>query len=307
MTKFKKQLTEQQQKDVANDYQSGMSLKEVHLKYRIPELQVRFYVISNGGRIRTSTDHKRKYTFNEHYFDEIDTKDKAYWLGFIYADGFILKNRIKNRGADSLGITLAETEPLEKFNKSIESTRPIYHFKQSGYCTNSDKYRLVFKSDHLVSMLEKWGCISRKTFDLIFPNFLTKELIPHFIRGYFDGDGSVFYHNTKVNNRIYQNLGITICGTQSFLNDFVKACNLSPDIVYKDFRKETDCWSIKLASNLRCLEMYHFMYKDAGDLCLSRKRDKFENFILERGSETLIDSRNRTINAPYLKECYVED
>ena len=76
-------------------------------------------------------------------------------MGFIYADGFILKNRIKNRGADSLGITLAETEPLEKFNKSIESTRPIYHFKQNGYCVNSDKYRLVFKSDHLVSMLEK--------------------------------------------------------------------------------------------------------------------------------------------------------
>ena len=49
------------------------------------------------------------------------------------------------------------------------------------------------------------------------------------------------------------------------------------------------------------------MYKDAGDLCLSRKRDKFENFILERGSETLIDSRNHTINTPYLKECYVED
>ena len=78
MTKFKKQLTEQQQKDVANDYQSGMSLKEVHLKYGIPELQVRFYVISNGGKIRTTTDHKRKYTFNEHYFDKIDTKDKAY-------------------------------------------------------------------------------------------------------------------------------------------------------------------------------------------------------------------------------------
>ena len=61
-----------------NTLDTGMSLKEVHLKYGIPELQVKFYVISNGGKIRTSTDHKRKYTFNEHYFDKIDTKDKAY-------------------------------------------------------------------------------------------------------------------------------------------------------------------------------------------------------------------------------------
>ena len=59
------------------------------------------------------------------------------------------------RGSDSLGITLGETEPLEKFNKSICSNRPIYHFIQNGYCENSDKYRLVFKSDHMVSMLEK--------------------------------------------------------------------------------------------------------------------------------------------------------
>ena len=47
------------------------------------------------------------------------------------------------------------------------------------------------------------------------------------------------------------------------------------------------------------------MYKDAKDLCLSRKRKKFENFILERGSETLID--NLTPNMQYIKLCYIED
>lgn len=78
MTKFKKQLTERQQKNIANDYQSGMSLKELRLKYGISELQVKFCITSNGGKIRTPFDHKRKYTFDEHYFDEIDTKDKAY-------------------------------------------------------------------------------------------------------------------------------------------------------------------------------------------------------------------------------------
>lgn len=49
------------------------------------------------------------------------------------------------------------------------------------------------------------------------------------------------------------------------------------------------------------------MYKDAKELCLSRKRKKFEDFILERGSETLMDNLNRTNNAQYLKLCYTED
>lgn len=307
MVKFKKQLTELQQKSVANDYQSGMSLKDIRQKYGISEVHAKFCITSNGVKIRSTSDLKRKYTFNEHYFDEIDTEDKAYWLGFLYADGFILKNRIKNRGSDSLGITLAETEPLEKFNKSIESNTPIYHFKQTGYCIKSNRYRLVFKSDHMVKMLEKWGCVSRKTFDLVFPTFLTQKLIPHFIRGYFDGDGSVFYYSTRQNSNTYTNLGVSICGTQAFLTNFADACGLDKHLVYKDFRKETDCWNIKLASNIQCLKLYHFMYKNSGDLCLFRKRKKFEDFILERGSETLIDNRNRKINAPYLKLCYTED
>lgn len=293
--------------DIVNQYTNGVSMKRLAQQYQISEQRIRKILVTNNVKIRTTSELKRKYTFNEHYFDEIDTKDKAYWLGFIYADGFILKNRIMKRGSDSLGITLGETEPLEKFNESICSNRPIYHFIQNGYCENSDKYRLVFKSDHMVSMLEKWGCVSRKTFDLTFPKFLSQELIPHFVRGYFDGDGSVFYHNTKTKTNTYVNLGVTICGTQSFLEDFADACGLDKHLVYKDFRKETDCWNIRLASNIRCLEMYHLMYKDAKELCLSRKRKKFEDFILERGSETLMDDLNRTNNAQYLKLCYTED
>lgn len=49
------------------------------------------------------------------------------------------------------------------------------------------------------------------------------------------------------------------------------------------------------------------MYKDANDLFLTRKREKFENFIKERGSETIIDSLNRENKADYLKLCYLED
>lgn len=179
--------------------------------------------------------------------------------------------------------------------------------KTGGYKTESTEYKLTFCNDKVVSDLEKWGCVENKTFKLKFPEFLDKDLIPHFVRGYFDGDGSVFLYVQKTKTKDYVNLGITICGTESYLKEFAKACNLPENVVYKDKRKDTDCWSIKLASNLRCLTFYHFMYNDAGKLCLQRKRDKFEDFIKERGSTTIMDSLNREVNSEYLHLCYLED
>lgn len=51
--------------------------------------------------------------------------------------------------------------------------------------------------------------------------------------------------------------------------------------------------------------LYHYMYKNCDDLYLSRKKEIFENFIKERGSETIIT--NPTNNKEYLNLCYVED
>ena len=61
------------------------------------------------------------------------------------------------------------------------------------YSNKSYEYKLALNSDKLVSDIEKLGVVERKTLTLTFPN-LREDLIPHFIRGYFDGDGSVFLH-----------------------------------------------------------------------------------------------------------------
>lgn len=300
-------LTQEQIKQLISDYESGKSLNKLKGEYHISDVSIKKYLTENGVKIRSHRESRFKYPFNEYYFDNIDTEEKAYWLGFLYADGFIVKNHSKKRGHDILGVTLAESEPIEKLTKALNCKKPVYQYTNNGYTENALKYRGIFPSDHMVQQLEKWGVVERKTFELKFPDFLDQELIPHFIRGYFDGDGSVFYHKQKHEDKEYINLGITICGTESFLKSFAKACNIEEHVIYKDFRKETDCWSIKLASNIQCLEMYHFMYKNAKDSLLTRKKEKFDNFIKERGSTTLMDSLNRKRNSEYLKLCYLED
>ena len=105
-------------------------------------------------------------------------------------------------------------------------------------------------------------------------------------------------------------LGAQFSGIHDFLNEMIKHFNfLNEDekCLYQDTRKQTDCWKIQLNSNLRALKLYHYMYKDCPeDICLSRKRNKFEDFIKERGSTTTIVNPIYG-DAEYKELCYLED
>ena len=123
--------------------------KEFHTR------KVKDILIDNGrtikqGGSRPNSGRKFQYSFNEQYFEKIDSIDKAYWLGFIAADGYITKS---TKGQNLLGICLAEIEPLEKFKKCINSNHPInyYKAKNSYNDTISDSYRIALVSNKVVS------------------------------------------------------------------------------------------------------------------------------------------------------------
>lgn len=225
---------------------------------------------------------KRKYKFNENYFEIIDTPDKAYWLGFIAADGYITK---RTQGQHVFGISLHEKEPLEKLLICLESDKKILEYDHSKTCnkySNKIEYKLLFVSNKMVNDLEKNGIVERKTFKLEFPyNIISKELYSHFIRGYFDGDGSVFYSSARgVKN---ETLCVSICGTFNFLNSIKKELTFLKEdekCLYKDERNETDTWNLKLYNQLRALNFYNFIYNNLeNNIYLLRKKKKFDDYI----------------------------
>lgn len=302
-------LTEIQIKEVLKKYDNGQSITSLNKEYHTTK--IREILIQNNRKVPerkpkgSGGGAKSKYHFNKDYFENIDSKDKAYFLGFIYADGFITK---PDWGQAKLGITLAEEEPIIKFKKYINSDNPIgiYTKGKNSYSEGKTEYKFALTSDKLVVDLEKIGVIERKTLVLTFPE-LREDLIPHFIRGYFDGDGSVFLH--KDSRKEYCNnmyLGINICGTKEFLDKLLEHLSFieNSNCIYKELRKTTNCWNLKFESNIRSLKLYHYMYKDCDDLYLSRKKEIFENFIKEKGSETIITNPT---NKDYLKLCYLED
>lgn len=284
----KREFSNEEIESILKRFDSGESLESLQKSFHTRK--IRDILISNErvikrGGVRENSGRKYQYNFDADYFQEINTRDKAYWLGFIYADGCIMKNK---RGQDILQIGLAETEPLEKFKKYLKCNKPIHqHQTTNSYNdTISTAYNFTINSNKIVSDLEKWGVVERKSLILTFPTFLSQELLFHFIRGYFDGDGCV-YIQQKGNHKYVLS---EICGTKEFLEVLQSHLTfLHKNHIYKENRRATNCWKLKLACE-NTIKMYHLLYKECDDLYLSRKKEKFENYIFkkEEGSTTII-------------------
>ena len=145
----------------------------------------------------------RKHFFNENYFESIDTEDKAYWLGFIAADGCVTKSSRYNSYRLRINLTSSDEDHLEKFLDCIESNDiAIAVSEGSGFSKDSDKTTsyVTLNSFKLCSDLDKYNIHCKKSYDVELPN-ISEELIPHYLRGFFDGDASYHYHYDKKSNR----------------------------------------------------------------------------------------------------------
>jgi len=187
-------------------YLHGLSLqaaaKTANVSYS--SLQLR---IKNLNLTRSNKTNSRKYFVDHNFFENINSEIKAYWLGFMYADGYI-----SNRGSQKLiGVAIGTKDKnhLTKFVKHLKSNYQIKEYTaNSGYSKNIIYNRLLMTSETMFNDLLKQGLTEHKSLTLKFPS-ITKKLERHFIRGYFDGDGSFA--------KAVNGYNIKICGTKEFL------------------------------------------------------------------------------------------
>ena len=200
--------------------------------------------------------------FNENVFDSINSEEKAYWLGFIFADGYI-----SNTGQFELSLKESDSEHLEKFNKFMECTTPN-KVKHSTIVTNGKTYcrcRWFISNQHLKDVLFSLGCVCNKSLILKFPNtdiFKSKELIRHFIRGYVDGDGSLTWRNKE-----HTLPDISVLGTEHFLYSILEYLNLPEYKLQSKYKNECKSFSI---SCRKALDVAKFLYENS-NIYLNRK------------------------------------
>lgn len=160
---------------------------------------------------------------SEKYFEKIDTPEKAYWLGFIYADGYL--SIADNGRGYVLGIELStvDIEHLEKFRKSLKTNYKITKRVRESPLNKGSRIEtcgIRIYSKNIVSSLMSHGVTTRKARSIAFPHQLSDNLKVDFIRGYFDGDGSVYYKNIAkpYGSYRYKLLNFT-SGSKAFLQD----------------------------------------------------------------------------------------
>lgn len=264
-------------KDVEKMYLEGMSAsviaKELHLK----RANVVEYLRKLGYEILADG---RKYTFNYDYFETIDTEEKAYWLGFLYADGCIGKNRKDNNGEHpgcgvGLGLKLSDENHIDKFIQSTgfngnKKYKEIHLNGKTFYSCGVDLNSVKMADD-----LIKLGCVPRKSLILKFP---TKEQVPdeflfHFIRGYVDGDGTIGKQYKQYKTlHMYPRLGI--CGNEQFLEGLLDRTGWKRNKIIHDSRSHA-CgigWGSR--------EYLDLLYKDA-TIYLDRKYELYLEIIAE--------------------------
>ena len=226
-------------------------------------------------------------TYDESFFEKIDTEQKAYWLGFIYADGCV-KNYSKDkegrqRKKYSLSIELAEKdkEHLIKFAKAIclNFEESMLYSRKRKICYDHLDEERSYKmsafqvcSKKIVEDLIKLGCVPNKSLILKFPSEkqVPKNLWMHFIRGYFDGDGWV-YNDGK------NNLRFGMIGTEEFLNEIEKFFVETFDWYTTTKRSKTGKAKILIKGiKTKRKEFMETFYKNA-ELFLERKYNIFSN------------------------------
>ena len=207
--------------------------------------------------------YSRKSHVNDHIFDTIDTEEKAYWLGFLYADGNL--HHANKSWRIELSLQEQDLNHVQKFANFVSCD------KTPKYRAKTKAYRMSFSSSRMAEELIKKGCIPRKSLVLTFPSYaiVPKELMPHFIRGYFDGDGCISLQDLVHSVRKY----VSLLGTKEFLEGLIKETNIAGTVLKKEKRTASNTYQLtwhKKEGN----EMLDYMYGNAS-VYLQRKYNKY--------------------------------
>ena len=192
--------------EIARLNKEGMSFTKISNKLNITRFAMRSWMKSINYKIINVQNRLR---VREDLFSKIETEEDAYWLGFIYADGYI-----SDSGMFEINLKHTDYRHLLKLADYCGLDRSGVVYKQNTNFKNSYRCRLYFSTSCLQSNFTKHGIVPRKSLIITFPKFLKKSLYPHFIRGYFDGDGSIRIEKRKI---VKDYKSVSLMGTKEFL------------------------------------------------------------------------------------------
>lgn len=250
------------------------SMKAIGEKYGVSKTVINRILMENN--ISKKQDN-HIYQCNYDYFENIDSDEKAYWLGFLAADG--CNYRRETNATILLNIHQKDLDHLIKFQASLNSNIPIKNLIQNdGFSNNTPMSRFAINSMKMSKDLEKLVIVPRKSLILKPPIIDEKYYLP-FILGYFDGDGSI----CKLKQ--YNNYEWSIQGTKEMLNWINSVLQLDCKLRQRNPNSNLNNYYISIGGTNK---IYNILYKlyNSCNIHLERK------YLIYKELETVVLKRN---------------
>lgn len=177
---------------------NNLSCKEIASILNVSTTTIIKNLKESGVQLKNESEASRKYYMDSNFFENIDCEKKAYWLGFMFADGYVASN------LKDFGITLSvkDSSHVQKFINDIKYTGNVKIYNQISSYANSDIAKCVPRNEKVCADLISHGCIPRKTHFTERPTGVPDYLIKHFIRGVVDGDGGIYLYEKSMSVEI---------------------------------------------------------------------------------------------------------
>jgi hypothetical protein len=249
-------------------YLDGVSCVKISKRYNMTHQAILKSLDRTHTQRRTISDANTRFRCNNKFFDVIDNEKKAYWLGFISGDGYLNTNKKQL----VLCLAVRDLIHMQKFKEDIESQHNIKTYNYTHpFC------KIIISDKHMYKTVRGYFD-NKKSFSLRMPE-LQADLISHYIRGYFDANGSISGE---------RNPQFEITSNKFFIEDIRNSLikNLNLNITKNNIRhKETPTiQNMRYGGRNNLINIYNYLYKDGGT-CLWRKKVKFQRLLNLEGRQ----------------------
>ena len=279
--------TDQHIIEIIKRYLAGEKVSDLKHKFNMSQANINSLL-----RRRGITKRYNHFDGDFNYFSNIDTSTKAYFLGFIYADGCVYRNSLR------ISIKSIDHELLMIFKKDMASSHPII------YSEINDMVSFEITSKKLVEDLKLLGVHERKSLTLDFPENLPIKFHKDFIRGYLDGDGCIVHYINKESHKY----SVKFIGTKEMMEGIRNTLQIYLDIPLKAKltqrfpNREKNNWNLEIHGRKQTLKVLSWIYDDA-TVYLERKFQKFNSLPL---NEHLDSIQLNLLAGGYIKERRIE-
>lgn len=240
--------------DLVKMYESGMTGTQIAKQLGIGRDAVYRRLKKTSYTPKSPSRAARRHTLDERYFEHIDTEAKAYWLGFLGADGNVCGNLLQ------IDLAASDRAHLEKLRVALASSHPVVN-RQVEYL----QARFAISNKTLVADLAKHGLLPKKSLTLV-PWSGPSDLQRHYWRGMVDGDGSLFYSSNK--------WAITLVGSLATCEAFSAWIrSLVPEVSANVHAGHGNCWEVRVNGNRAVPVIIKQLY-DRATVFLDRKMER---------------------------------